>query len=154
MPTLERAEYEALVGCEIGLSPWIEIDQERIDRFADCTGDRQYIHVDPERARATPFGITVAHGFLTLSLLSEMSRELPKLAGVAMSVNYGVNRLRFVSPVPAGSRVRGRFVLDRLEAVGPGVVQSTLSVTVEVEGREKPALVAEWLVRRYLGGEA
>lgn len=149
MRTMSRAEYEGQVGREIGVSRWIEVTQELIGRFADCTGDHQYIHVDRDRARDTPFGTTIAHGFLTLSLLSEMSRDLPRMAGVRMNVNYGMNRLRFVSPVPSGSRIRGRFVLAKVEEIGPGVVQTTMNVTVEIEGKDKPALVAEWLGRRY-----
>ncbi|MGQ9370895.1 MaoC family dehydratase [Azospirillum sp. ST 5-10] len=151
MATLSRTEYEAKVGQELGVSRWIPITQERIDRFADCTGDHQYIHVDPARAKASPFGTTIAHGFLTLSLIADMMRDVPRLEGAAMGVNYGMNRVRFLAPVPVGSRIRGRFVLTRFEEIRPGEVQTTMTVTVEIAGAEKPALVAEWLARRYLG---
>ncbi|NYZ14598.1 MaoC family dehydratase [Azospirillum sp. RWY-5-1] len=150
MMTLPRAEYEARVGQEIGISRWIEITQDRIDRFAECSGDRQFIHVDPERARATPFGGTIAQGFLTLSMIAEMLQDIPRIEGATMGVNYGLNRVRFVAPVPVGSRVRGRFVLTRLEDIRPGELQTTMTITVEIEGIERPALVAEWLARRHV----
>ena len=141
-----------MVGQEIGVSDWFEITQERIDQFADCTEDWQYIHVDPEKAAKTPFGTTIAHGFLTMSMLSAMVYQMPSMEGVTMGVNYGMNKMRFVSPVPVGSRIRGRFVLSKFEEIRPGEVQTTTTVTVEIEGKEKPALVAEWLGRRYFGG--
>jgi acyl dehydratase len=149
MTIMSRAEFAALVGREIGVSHWIEITQDRIDRFADCSGDHQFIHVDPERAKTTPFGSTVAHGFLTLSLLAEMIQDMPRIEGVTMGVNYGMNRMRLISPVPAGSRIRGRFVLAKVDEIRPGEIQIAMDATVEIEGREKPALFAEWLVRRY-----
>ncbi len=147
---LSLADYAAHVGKELGVSRWIDMPQERIDQFAECTGDRQYIHIDPERAAASPFGTTIAHGFLTLAMLSEMHRDIVQLGGVKAAVNYGTNRVRFLSPVPAGSRIRGRFVLARLEEIRSGEIQAVFEVTVEVEGMEKPGLVAEWLLRRYL----
>ncbi|KGM50146.1 MaoC family dehydratase [Pseudooceanicola atlanticus] len=150
--TVTREEFEAMVGQEIGVSDWFEITQERIDQFADCTEDWQYIHVDPEKAAKTPFGTTIAHGFLTMSMLSAMVYQMPSMEGVTMGVNYGMNKMRFVSPVPVGSRIRGRFVLSKFEEIRPGEVQTTTTVTVEIEGKEKPALVAEWLGRRYFGG--
>jgi acyl dehydratase len=149
--TITRAEYEALLGKEMGVSSWYDITQDRIDQFADCTEDWQFIHVDPEKAKQTPFGTTIAHGFLTLSMLSAMVYEMPSIEGVVMGVNYGMNKVRFVSPVPVGSRVRGRFVLTDFTEIRPGEVQTTTTVTVEIEGQEKPALVAEWLGRRYFG---
>ena len=133
------------------MSDWIEVTQARIDAFADCTEDRQYIHVDPERAAETPFGGTIAHGFLTLSLLSAMVYQLPSITGTTMAVNYGMNRMRFISPVPSGARIRGRFVLQKVEEIRPGEIQTTTEVTVEIEGQDKPALAAEWLGRRYFG---
>ena len=140
------AEMKDLVGREIGVSRWFLIDQKRIDAFADSTEDWQFIHVDPEAAKATPFGATIAHGFLTLSMLSAMAYDaVPKVSGVAMGVNYGFEKLRFVAPVRAGRRIRGRF---RLEALTPRTGrewQSRKTVTVEIEGEDKPALVAEWL---------
>lgn len=149
--TITRAEFEAKLGQELGVSSWYDITQDRIDQFADCTEDWQFIHVDPEKAKATPFGTTIAHGFLTLSMLSAMVYEMPSMEGVVMGVNYGMNKVRFVSPVPVGSRVRGRFVLTAFDEIRPGEVQTTTTVTVEIEGQDKPALVAEWLGRRYFG---
>lgn len=147
---LSRADFEALVGQEIGVSDWLTVDQGQIDAFADSTHDHQAIHVDPVAAAASPFGGTIAHGFLTLSLLSAMAYQTPKIAGEGMSVNYGFDRLRFVSPVRAGARVRGRFGLAGVDEIRPGELQVTLDVTVEIEGSERPALVARWLTRRYL----
>jgi acyl dehydratase len=139
-----------LVGREVALSEWLEVSQARIDGFAEVTEDRQWIHTDPERAaRESPFKQTIAHGFLTLSLLSELARLAVSVKGVRMGLNYGLNRVRFVSPVPAGSRVRGRFTLSALEEIEGGA-QATWKVTVEREGGDKPACVAEWLVRYYV----
>ena len=152
MTTMTRDEFEAKLGEEIGVSRWFEITQAQIDAFADCTEDHQFIHVDPEAAKDTPFGTTIAHGFLTLSMLSAMVYDIPKMEGVTMGVNYGMNKMRFVSPVPVNSRIRGRFVLSGFEEIRPGEIQTTMTVTVEIEGKDKPALVAEWLGRRYFGG--
>ncbi|MGB3866533.1 MAG: MaoC family dehydratase [Xanthobacteraceae bacterium] len=148
---MTRDAYFTLVGKEIGLSAWHTVDQSRIDAFADVTEDHQFIHIDPERAaRETPFGATVAHGFLTLSLLSVFSYEaLPKIEGAAMGVNYGFDKLRFVSPVRAGSRVRGRFTLTEAKMRSPNELLSRTSVTVEIDGEAKPALVADWLGLLY-----
>lgn len=151
---LSRADFEALVGHELGVSDWFEVTQARIDAFADCTEDWQDIHVDPVAAAASPFGTTIAHGFLTLSLLSAMLYQMPSIIGVTMGVNYGFDRVRFVSPVRVGSRVRARFVLAAFTEVRPGEVQITLDVTVEIEGATKPALVAVWIGRRYFGDSA
>ncbi len=138
------------VGREVGLGGWVEVSQERVNAFAEATEDRQWIHTDPERAaRESPFGQTIAHGFLTLSLLSELGRTALSVGGVRMGINYGLNRVRFVSPVPAGSRIRGRFTLAALEEIKGGV-EATWKVTVEREGGGKPACVAEWLVRYYV----
>ncbi|MDE1567867.1 MaoC family dehydratase [Aquabacter sp. P-9] len=153
MAALPIADYADLTGGELGVSDWIAIDQDRIDRFAACTGDHQYIHVDPERARASPFGSTIAHGFLILSLLAPMGRDVPVPEGVVLNVNYGLNKVRFISPVPVGSRIRGRFALAAFELVGPRQIQSAMTVTVEIEGAAKPALVAEWLVRRHFAAD-
>lgn len=142
-------DLEARVGSEIAASPWFSVEQDRIDLFARATGDQQWIHVDPERARKGPFGGTIAHGFLTLSLLSRMMGETLQVSGVRMSVNYGLNRVRFTAPVPSGSRVRARLTLAKLEEVDGGV-QVTWNVTVEREGGDRPCLVAEWLVRHYV----
>lgn len=142
-------QLESRVGTEIGVSPWLAVEQPRIDLFAEATDDHQWIHVDPERARKGPFGGTIAHGFLTLSLLPRMMAEAVKVGGVRMSVNYGLNRVRFTAPVPSGSRVRARVALSKLEKVDGGV-QLLWNVTVEREGGDRPCLVAEWLVRHYL----
>ena len=145
---LGRAELAGLVGGEALVSPWVEVTQERIDSFAHASGDHQWIHVDRERASQGPFGGPIAHGFLTLSLLSALLEQTVQLAGGRMGVNYGVNRVRFTDPVPAGSRVRAHFRLAALEGVQGGV-QLTWDVTLEREGAGKPALVAQWLTRRH-----
>ena len=140
-------ELDGRVGQELGVSAWREVSQGDIDRFADVTDDHQFIHVDPVRATAeSPFGGTIAHGFLTLSLLSAFGREaLPAIAGRRMGVNYGFERVRFLSPVRAGARVRGRFSLVGLERRRPGELLLRYGVTVEIEDGPKPALVAEWV---------
>ena len=146
MPLASIYEIRGRIGEEIGVSAWIDVDQARIDAFADATEDRQFIHVDPEAAAKTPFGGTVAHGFLSLSLLSRMGAEAMLLPnGLRMAVNYGLDRVRFLAPVRAGKRVRGRFRLDSVEEKAPGQILMLHSVTVEIEGIEKPALTAEWL---------
>ena len=142
-------ELESRVGEEIGVSPWVEITQERIDTFARAIEDFQWIHVDPERAKRSPFGGTIAHGFLTLSLLSHLSELTFGFTDRRMGINYGLNRVRFTSPVPVGSRVRARFTLQKFEPIEGNGVQVTWSVVVEIEGAAKPALVAEWLGRHY-----
>jgi len=136
-------------GAKLALSDWLEVTQERINLFAEATGDHQWIHTDPSRAaRESPFKETIAHGFLTLSLLSELMKLAMSVGGVRMGINYGLNRVRFVRPVPAGARIRGRFVLAGVEPIDGGV-QAVWKVTVEREGSEKPCCVAEWLVRYY-----
>lgn len=143
---LEPFAYRALIGRELGVSDWHRIDQATIDAFAELTDDRQFIHVDPVRARATPLGGTVAHGFLTLSLLSRFAHEVvPPVAGAVLSVNYGLDRLRFLAPVPAGGRLRGRFSLKDLRERRPREWLLVLDVRVELEGSEDPVLIAEWL---------
>ena len=144
---VERHAYIKMVGTEVGVSSWHLVDQKRIDAFADVTEDHQFIHVDPERAkRETSFGTTVAHGFLTMSLMSIMSYEvMPVIEGTTMGVNYGFDKLRFISPVRSGSRVRGRFTLAEAKLRKPKELQSRTNVTVEIEGEEKPALVADWI---------
>ena len=137
------------VGQDLGPSSWIEIPQEKIQAFADATGDHQWIHVEPERAAEGPFGTTIAHGYLTLSLLPVMSYEVvPRDPGVKMGVNYGLNRVRFPSPVPVGSRVRGSFHVDSLDEADWGA-QVTMTATVEREGGDKPVCVAELVFRYY-----
>lgn len=148
MPSAQ--ELPSLIGTEVGVSRWIEINQARIDAFAKLTEDEQFIHIDPDMAKHTPFGGTIAHGFLTLSLGSAMSYDaVQPLDGVVMGVNYGFDRLRFLAPVRAGKRVRGRFVLKGAEDKGTdsGVTRWLLTheMTVEIEGEPKPALIADWL---------
>ena len=141
---------ELKAGAEFGPSSWIEVSQERIDSFAETTGDHQWIHVDRDRAASGPFGTTIGHGYLTLSLLPVMSYEVvPRQEGEGMSVNYGLNRVRFPAPVPSGSRVRGTFHVDAVDAFDGGF-QATMTATIEREGGEKPVCVAE-LVFRYYG---
>ena len=140
---------EARVGQEVGVSPWVEITQERIDTFAKAIDDFQWIHVDASRAKGSAFGGTIAHGFLTLSLLSHLSEATFSFSDRKMGINYGLNRVRFTSPVPVGSRVRARFTLLKFEKIEGNGVQVTWTTTVDIEGKEKPALVAEWLGRHY-----
>jgi acyl dehydratase len=142
------AELQGLVGQPLGTSDWLQIDQDRIDRFAHATGDLQWIHTDPVRAASGPFGATVAHGFLTLSLLPVLFETGMQIADVRMGINYGLNRVRFAAPVRAGSRVRGHFVLLSYDPL-PGGAQLVVQATIELEGSEKPACVAETVSRRY-----
>jgi acyl dehydratase len=146
MPLATLDEICARIGEEVGVSSWLTVDQMRIDAFADATEDRQFIHVDPATAAQTPFGGTIAHGFLSLSLLSRMAAEAMLLPdGLKMAVNYGLDRVRFLAPVKSGTRVRGRFTLDSVEEKAPGQLLFRHTVTVEIEGEEKPALSAIWL---------
>jgi len=147
--TISVDDLKVQIGHEIGVSRWFEISQEHIDTFADVTEDRQFIHVDPDKASSTPFGGTIAHGFLTLSMLSVMAEDaLPQVAGLTHSVNYGFNRIRFVAPVPSGASIRGRFVLTKIDQVEGGFTQ-TMDASIEVKDSSKPAVVAEWLTRHY-----
>jgi acyl dehydratase len=142
-------ELEARVGQEVGVSPWVEMPQERIDLFAKATEDLQWIHVDPERAKRSPYGGTIAHGYLTLSMLPKLAESTFEFSDRKMGVNYGLNRVRFTAPVPAGSRIRGRFTLARYEKLDGGV-QVTWSVTVEREGGgDQPVMVAEAIGRHF-----
>ena len=145
---LKIRELESRVGEEIALSPWVDMPQERIDLFAEATEDFQWIHVDRERAKSSPFGTTIAHGFLTLSMLPKLTESTFEFSDRKMGVNYGLNKVRFTSPVPAGAKIRGRFTLAKYEKLEGGV-QTTWSVTVEREGGEKPAMVAETISRHY-----
>jgi acyl dehydratase len=150
MRTFDKlTDLQDLVGQHVADSDWITIDQQRIDLFADATGDHQWIHVDPVRAAAGPFGATVAHGFLTLSLLPEMGQSAFKMEDTRMGVNYGLNRVRFPAPVPVGSRLRGRFKLLSYEPIDGGA-QLTMEVTMEREGSVKPVCIAESVSRRYV----
>ena len=145
-------EIPGMVGQVVGTSQWVEITQERVDKFAEATGDFQFIHVDPEKAALTPFGGTIAHGFLTLSLipLLTMESDCPRAEGVKMGVNYGGNRTRFLAPVRVGKRVRGHFKLLEMEEKRPGQWQQTMEVTVEIEGEDKPALICEWVSQFFV----
>lgn len=146
MPVATLEEIRSKVGQEVGTSSWLLVDQSRIEAFADATEDRQFIHVDPSAAAQTPFGGTIAHGFLSLSLLSRMAAEATLLPdGLKMAVNYGFDRVRFLAPVRSGKRVRGRFTLDSVVEKAPGQYLMRHTVTVEIEGEDKPALTAEWL---------
>ena len=151
MPIASIEEIKARVGTKIGVSEWILIDQPAIDAFADVTDDHQFIHTDPEAARRTPFGGTVAHGFLTLSLLSQMATGVMLVPeGLRMAINYGFERVRFIAPVRSGKRVRGSFVLASGEEKRPGQWQLVHDVTVEIEGEDKPALTAQWIGMLFL----
>src|ERR1700759_3067995 len=145
-PPVSLAAYQAMVGKEVGVSSWHVVDQGRINVYADAIEDHQFIPIDPERAkRETPFGSTVAHGFLTMSLMSIMSYEvMPVIEGTTMGVNYGFDKLRFISPVRSGSRVRGRFTLTEATLRKPSELLSRTNVSVEIEGETKPALIADW----------
>ncbi|WP_425410946.1 MaoC family dehydratase [Hyphococcus sp.] len=146
MPVISPENISDHIGKEVGVSEWLMIDQARIDRFADVTEDHQFIHVDPEAAKASPFGTTVAHGFLTLSMLSRLAAEtILILDGVKMGVNYGFEKVRFVTPVKSGKRIRGRFSLMSADQKIPGQWSLKYAAKVEIEGETKPALVAEWL---------
>ena len=149
--------FRADIGKDEGVGDWFQVTQEQIDQFADVTHDHQFIHVDPERAKATPFGTTIAHGFLTLSMLTHLSAgassgppDPGKYAGMLTGINYGFNRVRFISPVKVGSRIRARAVTANAELKGDAV-ELTRNITVEIEGEEKPALAAEWVVRTVYG---
>lgn len=157
MSTNAQKAFEFLqssIGKEEGVGEWFEVDQDRINRFAEVTNDHQFIHVDPEAAKATPFGTTIAHGFLTLSLLTWLDASIPKnpaqFSGMVMGVNYGFEKVRFVSPVKVGKRVRCRSTLAAVELKEPWV-QVTRTMTVEIDGESKPALVADWITRLMYG---
>ena len=149
MTTIALADLASHIGQPVGTSDWMPISQDRINVFADATGDHQWIHIDAERAKTdSPFGTTIAHGFLSLSLISALMRNAVTIEGLRMAINYGLNRVRFVSPVPSGARIRATVALAGVSPVEGGV-QATWNVTVERDGGSKPCLVAEWLVRYY-----
>lgn len=141
------AELVAAEGEELGTSDWVTITQEAVNQFADATGDHQWIHVDPERAANGPFGTTIAHGFMTLSLLPVLMHKMYSVEGIKLAINYGLNKVRFPSPVPVGSKVRAKSTLVKVEDLGEGALQLTVSTTIEVEGAGKPACVAESILR-------
>jgi len=146
---MQLADMQTKVGESIGTSDWLLIDQDRINHFADTTDDHQFIHVNPEMAKATPFGGTIAHGFLTLSLLVPMMETAVEKPAVQMTVNYGFDKVRFLSPVKSGKRVRGHFKLLELAEKRTGQWQQKIEVTVEIEGEDKPALIAEWILQHF-----
>ena len=145
-------EIAEKVGQQIGTSEWVEMSQDRINKFAEATGDHQFIHIDPDKAKLTPFGGTIAHGFLTLSMIPYLSAhsDLPKVDGVKMGVNYGGNKTRFISPVRSGKRIRGHWKLIEMVEKRPGQWQQTHEITIEIEGEEKPALIAEWISQFFV----
>ncbi len=145
-------EMTALTGTIVGVTPWLTVDQAMIDKFADATGDHQFIHVKPALAAQTPFGGTIAHGFLLLSLMPMMmaQADMPRMDGVRMGVNYGGNKVRFLVPVRSGKRVRGHFKLIEIAEKRPGQYQQTLEYTLEIDGEDKPALIAEWIGQFFI----
>ncbi|PAL20351.1 MaoC family dehydratase [Sphingopyxis sp. GW247-27LB] len=152
MATITPQELQTRVGEHLGTSEWVLVDQDMIDKFADATGDHQFIHVDAEKAKLTPFGGTIAHGFLTLSLIPMLGArtDAPKIEGIKMGVNYGGNKVRFLAPVRSGKRVRSHVKLLELDEKRPGQWQQTNEITVEIEGEEKPALIAEWITQFFV----
>lgn len=143
------AEFESAAGAELGPTDWLEIDQKRVDQFADATDDHQWIHVDPERAANGPFGATIAHGLLTLSLLPKFMHDLYRVDNVTMAINYGLNKVRFITPVPVGSKLRASSRIEQVDKLDAGL-QATMVTTIEVEGAAKPAAVVESIIR-YVG---
>jgi len=146
---MKLQDLQAMIGEQIGTSDWFEIGQDRINEFADATEDHQYIHVDPEKAKDSPFGQTIAHGFLTLSMLAPLMESAFEKPDAQMSVNYGFDKVRFLAPVKSGKRIRGHFKLLELAEKRPGQWQQKVEVTVEIEGEEKPALLAEWIFQHF-----
>lgn len=143
------ADLKNAIGQQLGKSDWLEIKQDRIDKFADATGDHQWIHVDPERAKKGPFGACIAHGYLTQSLVNLFLPQIVQVKGISMGVNYGADKIRFPAPVPVGSRVRGRAELVAADEVKGGAIQATIRVTVEIEGSERPGCVIDTISRYY-----
>ena len=151
MKHVKPADLPSLVGTELGVTDWMVVDQDSVNVFADVTHDHQFIHIDPEKAKETPFGGPIAHGFLTLSLLSKFSMEAGlSIEGVKMGVNYGFEKVRFLAPVKVGAHIRGRFVLKSIEEKRPGQYLYCCTVTVEIEGEDTPALVADWLGMQFI----
>lgn len=152
MATITPQELQSKVGEHLGTSEWVLVDQEMINKFADATGDHQFIHIDEEKAKLTPFGGTIAHGFLTLSLIPMLGQktDAPKIEGIKMGVNYGGNKVRFLAPVRSGKRVRSHVKLLELDEKRPGQWQQTNEITVEIEGEEKSALIAEWITQFFV----
>jgi len=150
METKTLEEAKTMIGQESGVSEWVEMSQERINQFADVTEDHQFIHINPEMAKMTPFGGTVAHGFLTLSMLAKMGEKASVvLEGTKMGVNYGFDKIRFLAPVPSGAKIRGRFIVAAVDEKRPGQTLITYDVSVEIEGGDKPALIAQWMGMQF-----
>ena len=147
---MQITDLQTKIGEAVGSSDWFTLDQDRINAFADCTEDHQFIHVNPEMAKMTPFGGTIAHGFLTLSMLAAMSDNGAPKPAVQMAINYGFDKVRFLTPVKSGQRVRGHFKLMELAEKRPGQWQQKTEITVEIEGGTKPALIAEWIVQLFV----
>ncbi|KUO56098.1 MAG: nodulation protein NodN [Sphingomonadales bacterium BRH_c42] len=145
-------EIAAMTGQQLGTSEWAEMSQDRINKFADATGDHQFIHVDPDKAKMTPFGGTIAHGFLTLSMIPWLSAnsDIPRVSGIKMAVNYGGNKTRFIAPVRSGKRIRGHWKLLEMAEKRPGQWQQTVEITIEIEGEDKPALICEWMTQFFV----
>ncbi len=151
MKSVTPDELPKLIGTEIGLTDWMLIDQDRVNVFAEVTEDHQFIHVDPEKAKLTPFGGPIAHGFLTLSLLSKFAETAGfTIKGAQMGVNYGFEKVRFLAPVKVGQQIRGRFVLKSIDEKRPGQYLFTYTVTVEIDGEDKPALIADWMGMQFI----
>ena len=152
MATITPQELQTKVGEHLGTSEWVLVDQDMINKFADATGDHQFIHIDEEKAKLTPFGGTIAHGFLTLSLIPMLGAktDAPKIDGIKMGVNYGGNKVRFLAPVRSGKRVRSHVKLLELDEKRPGQWQQTNEISIEIEGEEKPALIAEWITQFFV----
>lgn len=152
MPTATIAELLTRQGQHLGTSEWVTVDQAMIDAFAEATGDRQFIHVNPDMAKLTPFGGTIAHGFLLLSLMPQLMEksDVPRVEGILMGINYGGNKVRFLTPVRSGKRVRGQFRQLELIEKRPGQYQQTIEFSLEIEGEEKPAMVAEWITQFFV----
>ena len=152
MTAIPVSELTSLIGKDMGHSDWLLVDQERVNQFAECTGDHQFIHINEEAAKMTPFGGTIAHGFLTLSMIPYLSAEsdLPKPDGIKMAVNYGGNKTRFINPVRSGKRIRGHWKLLEMTEKRPGQWQQTVEITIEIEGEEKPALICEWMTMFFV----
>ena len=152
MKVIKAEDLQAHVGTDLGISEWIKIEQDRVNLFADVTEDHQFIHVDPEAAKKTPFGGPIAHGFLTLSLLAKFAEKGSiAIEGVNMGVNYGFEKVRFLAPVPSGSKIRGRFTLKSAVEKKPSQFLLTYEVTVDIDGQDKPALIADWLAMLFTG---
>ena len=152
MSAISPQEMKDMVGQNLGTSEWLLVDQEMINKFADATGDHQFIHIDEEKAKMTPFGGTIAHGFLTLSMIPYLTAnsDVPRVEGIKMAVNYGGNKTRFINPVKSGKRIRGHWKMLEMTEKRPGQWQQTMEITIEIEGEDKPALICEWMTMYFV----